>query len=75
MFGNLHHTGYHHMYKNWYTVWVTKRHENMKIKLEMESMDLKLSKSGLRMFLRPLVTILCWFLCFAKRPKKGVGGV
>ena len=41
------------------TVWVTKRHQNMKIKLEMESMDSKLSKSGLRMFLRCLVRNLC----------------
>ena len=41
------------------TVWVTKRYQNMKIKLEMESMDPKLSKSGLRMFLRCLVRNLC----------------
>ena len=37
------------------TVWDTKRHQNMKIKLEIESIDPKLSKSGLRMFLRCLV--------------------
>ena len=30
-------------------------HQNMKIKLEIESIDPKLSKSGLRMFLRCLV--------------------
>ena len=36
------------------TVWVTKRHQNLKIKLEMESMGPKLSKTGLRMFLGPL---------------------
>ena len=41
------------------TVWVTKRYQNTKIKLEMESMDPKLSKSGLRMFLRCLVRKLC----------------
>ena len=41
------------------TVWVTKRHQNVKIKLEMESMGPKLSKSGLRMFLRCLVRDLC----------------
>ena len=41
------------------TVWVTKRYQSMKIKLEMESMDPKLSKSGLRMFLRCLVRNLC----------------
>ena len=36
------------------TVLVTKRHENVKIKLKMKSMDPKLSKTGLRMFLRCL---------------------
>ena len=41
------------------TVWVTKRHQDIEIKLEMESMDSKLSKSGLRMFLRCLVRNLC----------------
>ena len=35
-------------------VLVTKRDENMKIKLEMENIDPKLSKSGLRMFFRCL---------------------
>ena len=39
------------------TVWVTKKHQNVKIKLEMESMDPKLSKSGLRMFLRCLLSV------------------
>ena len=42
------------------TVWVTKRHQNVKKKkLKMESMGPKLSKSGLRMFLRCLVRDLC----------------
>ena len=36
----------------------------MKIKLEMESMDHKLSESGLRMFVRRLDRIL-WFLVVA----------
>ena len=31
--------------------WVTKRYQNMRIKLEMESISPKLSKPGLRIFI------------------------
>ena len=34
----------------------------------------ELSKSGLGMFIRPLVMILCQFMCLSKRVKKRGGG-
>ena len=41
----------------------------------LESMRQELSKSGLGMFLRPLVMILCHFMCLSQMAKnKGGGG-
>ena len=40
----------------------------------LESMRRELSKSGLGMFIRPLVMILCQFMCSSKRVKKRGGG-
>ena len=40
----------------------------------VDSMRRELSKSGLGMLIRPLVMILCYFLCLSKIAKKEGGG-
>ena len=59
------------------TVLVTKMYEKMQnfasTNSYVESIRRELSKSGLGMFLRPLVMILCYFLCLSKTAKKRGG--